>query len=376
MGAPHPSGRREVGHARRWPGGRPRPGRANGHAARRRAAPRRAGQAFRAVAQRAGRTAGRRAGRRRASAVRPLPRGVPGGVPVRGAGRMGCRRHPAPGGAGHAAGLAVLGPAAARERGALPHPLARARPAAAGRAADLRRSRAAGGRPPLLRDRPGRRGRGADRRLRPGARRRGAHPGAGDAVRGDLRRDVARPGRAGRLQRAGPHRRGRLAGGRAGPRRLPLPAAGRVRLQPALRRADGGRPARLRAAAAGAVPGQVRPRRARRSARRGARRGAGSQPERSHRPRRGQDAAQRPRVLPGRGPHELLPALGRRLTQGLPLVQDRPLGHPVRPAPPSAVRDVRVLAARRGAAPACRADRARRHPLVHPPGGLPTRCSG
>ena len=62
-----------------------------------------------------------------------------------------------------------------------------------------------------------------------------------------------------------------------------------------------------------------------------------------------------------------------RAAEAAHLVQARPLGPALAAAAAAAVRDLRLLAAHRGRAPARRQGRARRHPLVRPARGLPHR---
>ena len=90
-------------------------------------------------------------------------------------------------------------------------------------------------------------------------------------------------------------------------------------------------------------------------------------------PGRGPDPAQ----LPGRrlrhAAHELLPAARRRQAEVLPVAQARPAADPGAAGAAPALRDLRLLAAGRGRAPALRAGRPRRAALVGPPRGLPHR---
>ena len=98
----------------------------------------------------------------------------------------------------------------------------------------------------------------------------------------------------------------------------------------------------------------------------GARRGAG--PDRpGHQPGRGPHPAQLPGHDHGHAAHQLLPQ------PAVLLVQDRPVGGAGHAGAPAPVRDLRVLAADRGRAPAVRAGRPRRAALVGPPAGLPHR---
>ena len=93
---------------------------------------------------------------------------------------------------------------------------------------------------------------------------------------------------------------------------------------------------------------------------------------RGREPRPGPDPAHVPRRDPGDAAHELLPH-GAERARAAPVVQARPLGAALAAAAAPPLRDLRLLAAHRGRAPARRARRARRHPLVGPPRGLPHR---
>ena len=75
----------------------------------------------------------------------------------------------------------------------------------------------------------------------------------------------------------------------------------------------------------------------------------------------------------GDAAHELLPARRGRRAEAVPVVQARPGADPDLPAAAADVRDLRLLAAGRGRAPARRDGRARRPALVGPPRGLPHR---
>ena len=90
-------------------------------------------------------------------------------------------------------------------------------------------------------------------------------------------------------------------------------------------------------------------------------------------PRRGSDPARLPARRPSGPADELLPDGRRWSGEAVPLAQagSRPRPGPARAA--ADVRGLRLLAPRRGGAPPRRAGRARRHPLVRPPRGLPHR---
>ena len=153
-------------------------------------------------------------------------------------------------------------------------------------------------------------------------------------------------------------------------RQVPPPGAHHVQRQ--LRGAGARRPPRDRAAARGALPGPLRPAPDRPRGRRG---GGGADrggDRRGREPRPGPDPADVPRRDPGDPPHELLPDRPGR--DGQPsLLQARPVRAALAAAAAAALRDLRLLAAHRGRAPARRCGRARRHPLVRPARGLPHR---
>ena len=229
--------------------------------------------------------------------------------------------------------------------------------------------------------RAGARQRQASVHLRPGGhgpgRRRGGPEPLDDrgpaAVHGRVRRLVRRPQRAGRLQRAGDGRRPGLARRQPAARRRSLPAPGRGHLQPDLHRsrADGER--RHRPPARPAVPDPVRP-------------GAVAGPGRSGRPGRGADkgdhdgARRRGQPRP-RPDHPVFPRhhLRRRADE---LLRLGPAGDRLQTAAEEAagaagaapgVRDLRLLAAAGGRAPALRTGRPRRAAVVGPSRGLPDR---
>ena len=162
-----------------------------------------------------------------------------------------------------------------------------------------------------------------------------------------------------------------LAPGRGAPRLRQVPAAGRDDLQPGVHRA------RRCCCNVDARP----------AARRGCSRRASTPTARSRRRRRGGatdalleeiraalDAVaslDEDRILrafltldPGDAAHQLLPARRRRRPQAVPVVQARPAGGARPAAAPADVRDLRVLPAGRGRAPALRPGRPRRPALV------------
>ena len=164
-----------------------------------------------------------------------------------------------------------------------------------------------------------------------------------------------------RTDRAGDHGAAR---GRA------LPAPGRHHLQRSLRRDGARRPSRRRGNADRALPRPLRPRAGRRARGRERDRARRAGDRRRREPRPGPHPAQLPRRHPGDAAHQLLPARRERL-QALPVVQARPLATALAAAAASAVRDLRLRAARRGRAPARRPGGSWRAALVGPPGGLP-----
>ena len=346
----------------------------------------------RGLVGRARRRARRRAGRgcrpRRAGPLRQrVPGRLPGRLPAVDRRR---RRRPPPGDR----------PGGRHHHRAAPSPGRRARGGAlhadaSGRAARAVRGAAAAGGP----------GRHGGRRADPRDPRRGAqrlalrHRAAGLGPRPDRRprhpgrvlRHLRRalPGRA-RERRAEPARdRGRALGppGRRAPRLREVPAPDRPVVQPALRRDDAGPPRADRRCARAAVRDPVRP--VDRSRRR-PRRQPGPRRRRPG-PHRLDRGAARRRAQPGRGPHPPLvphPDPGHAADERLPparrrrpplrhpagaLLQARPGGHPRPAAAPADVRDLGVLAPRRGRAPPGWAGGPRRAALERPPGGLPHR---
>ncbi len=192
---------------------------------------------------------------------------------------------------------------------------------------------------------------------------------------GRLRRHLDRQGGERRLQRPRAQRRSDLARGDGAARVRQVPAAGRFDVQPGL---HGGHPPQQRphhAPAHQPVRGAD-----------GARAAAGRTGDR-RRPARGDRRRARPGREPGRGPDpallphrhqrdaadELLPGGERRRAARLRLHEVRPAGHPGPARAASGVRDLGVLAARRGRPPALRQGRARWSALVGPARGLPHR---
>ncbi len=206
---------------------------------------------------------------------------------------------------------------------------------------------------------------GDDRaRGRPGPRRLpgGVHP------------LVARGHRERRLQPARPARRAHLARGDGPARDRPLPAPGRHDLQRPLHRAGAGRAPGRGAAARGPGARPLRPRVGGRRARR--------PPRREHRTRRSTRSRASTRTAScatsstssgrccGRTSSSATSDGSRKSYLSFKLDPEQlPLAAP--PAP--ALRDLRLLAAHRGRAPARREGRARRDPLVGPARGLPHR---
>ena len=191
-------------------------------------------------------------------------------------------------------------------------------------------------------------------------------------LRGGADRAVARPDRGRRVQRAGARRRADLAADRAAARVRAVSAADRRPVQPGLPAASPARQPGDRAAACPAVRVQVRPGAAGRRGRalRGDLRRAARRPGRGREPR----PRPHPPLLPGshRGhpAHQLLPGRGRGPVPGAQ-ARARRRARGARAA--AQVRDLRVLAAVRGGAPAVRRGRARRAALVGAARGLPHR---
>ena len=338
-------------------------------AARRRGAPL-GGRPARGAPRRGGRGARQRAlPPLRRGLPRRLPRGRPGaerGARLRdareGRRRRRARAQPLPAArsaAGHAAvqalpqgrtGHALRQPADARAHGP-----ARARGAAVP-------DRARVGRSDLdarLRARHRRR-RGRDRR-----RRRD--------LRGGVRPRLLGRGRERRLQPPGARRAPHRRRDRGAARLREVPAADRLPALAGFHRADAGREPGDRAHARQSLPVALRSREGRRGGRRppGERDRAGAR--QGGQPERGPGAAAVPRAPPRDEPHQLLAPRRGRPAADVPLVQVRPVEGARAPRPEADVRDLRVLGAVRGRAPARRQGRARRPALVRPAGGLPHR---
>jgi hypothetical protein len=152
-----------------------------------------------------------------------------------------------------------------------------------------------------------------------------------------------------------------------------VPAPGRDRLLGRLHRAHRARPSRHRPAAGRAVQrpprsGPLRPGQ-RRADRHEHRRGA----RRRSQPRRGPHPAQLPERRPRDRPHQRVPERRGRQSPPVPVLQTEQRADSRAAAAPAAVRDLRLLAARGGRAPAGRQGGPGRAPLVGPPRGLPHR---
>ena len=189
---------------------------------------------------------------------------------------------------------------------------------------------------------------------------------------GRVRARLARRGRERRLQPPGARRRAHLARDHraAGDRQVPAPGAHHV--QRSLRGAGAGGATGDRAIDGRAVPGALRPAAHRSRGRRG---GGGPDREGDRRggePRTGPDPAHVPGRDPRHAAHELLPH-GPERARAAPVVQARPVGAALAAAAPPPLRDLRLLPAHGGSAPARRAGRPRRHPVVGPARGLPHR---
>ena len=301
----------------------------------------------------------RRLPRRLGAALRPGRH-----PPDRGAERRGrARAHPLP-------------PARGADRAAAREGLPRRRAAGAlGHAAAVREHGRGRGRRAALLDHPARPRLGLDLRLRPDLRRR-RRPGDRRRARGlpgRVHPRLARRGRERRLQPARAPGAPRLARDDRAARDRALPAPGRHHLQRPLRRAGAGRASRGRAPAGRAVPRALRPRGPR------ARRGRGGSCSASGRP-----------STPSRASTTTASCATsstwcRRCcaptTSSAPRTAPRSCGCPsssTRAAPLAAaaapaLRDLRLLPARGGRAPARRQGGPRRAALVGPARGLPHR---
>ena len=229
-----------------------------------------------------------------------------------------------------------------------------------------------------------RRARPADVRLRvrPPVRTRAARP--------DARPVPGRhPGGLGRLQRdrrvqlPRPRRRADLAAGDRAARVREVHEAGQLALRRRLHRGGAARQHRHRAAAVAAVrgavrPGEERPRRPGRGPHRPGRGDRGADQARAGRrgqPRPRPDPALVPHPHQGDPAHQLLPGrrVGVRRPAPLHVVQARAVGDPRPARAAAAVRDLRVLPARRGRAPAVRRGGPWWPALVRPSRRLPHR---
>ena len=211
-----------------------------------------------------------------------------------------------------------------------------------------------------------------DLRLRPPGRRREHRTCPRPAPRRIPRRVEGRA-RGRRPQRPRTRRDPDRTPGRDHPRDRQVPAPGGHRLLRRVHRAHADRPPGDRPAADQAVRCPARSRRPRprrlRAARQRHRGGARRRPE----PRRGPHPPQLPERRARDRPHQRLPERCRRQGSPVPVVQARFVTDPGAAAAAAAVRDLRLLAARRGGAPARRPSRPRRDPLVGPARGLPHR---
>ena len=212
--------------------------------------------------------------------------------------------------------------------------------------------------------------------LRPVAAGRGARALPGRAARG-----VGRPQRDRRVQRAGARRRADLAAGDRAARLREVHAPGRHAVRAGLHRGRAPDQRRHHPAAGAAVRVAVR---ARARPPGGGRRGAGGEGRRDRGPagprprRRGQPRPRPdPAVLPDAHPrdaaHQLLPERRGRPVEVLHLLQAGAVGDPGAPGAAAEVRDLRLLPAGRGRAPALRSGGPRRAALVGPTRRLPHR---
>ena len=213
-------------------------------------------------------------------------------------------------------------------------------------------------------------------RLRPALRRTAARPGA----RALLRRpagDLGRLHRDRRVQRPGAAGVADLAAGDAAARLREVHATGELALRHRLDRGGARRQRRAGADAGQPLRDPLRPGLRRRGARPGPGRPRGAHQEgarRGREPRPRPDPSLLPDPHPGDPAHQLLPARGRRAApEALPLAQARAVGDPGPSGAPAEVRDLRLLAAGRGRAPALRRGRPRWPALVGPTRRLPHR---
>ena len=226
----------------------------------------------------------------------------------------------------------------------------------------------------------------------PGRPHRGPR-GGGRGVQGVLRAGVVARGGGRRLQPARARSRPRLAGDRHAPRLCQVPAAGPLRPEPVLHRGHPERQPGARPRARRPVPRALRPgggersggRRRAAAGRGGARgrrpglrdRGADPRGPRSGlEPRRGPHPADLLRAHRRDPAHQFPPARAGRRPSPVPGPEARSVVRARDAGAEAARRDLRVLAAARGGAPARRPDRARRDPLVGSARGLPHRGAG
>ena len=161
---------------------------------------------------------------------------------------------------------------------------------------------------------------------------------------------------------AGARRRADLAAGDRAARLREVHAAGRHAVRAGLHRGRAARQRRHHPAAGRAVRGAVRPGRAATGDGEARRRGSEieeriiARPRRRRQPRPRPDPALLPHPHPGDAAHQLLPARRpeRAGATALHLVQARAVGDPGPARAAAAVRDLRLLAAGRGRAPALR----------------------
>ena len=241
--------------------------------------------------------------------------------------------------------------------------------------ADVRAHGGEGRRRAPVPDHPGRRFERMAVRLRAAVRGRGRRTGPRH-LPGRVPRRAAGRARGRRAQRAGT---ARCADGPRDHRRArgrQVPAPGRNRVLGRVHGAHAARPRRHRGAARQAVRREVRsrcPRRRRGRATEGRDRGGDRLgPE----PRRGPDPAQLPVGRQRDAADQLLRRRRSRLAAAVPVVQARPQPDPDPPGAAPEVRDLRVLAAHGGRAPARWQGRPRRVEVVGSPRGLPDRGPG
>ena len=320
----------------------------------------------------------RRAGRgARRGAVPSLRRRVPGRLSRRLGGALGARGHPSHRGADRArrARHQPLPPARGRSADAAGKAVpGRARAHALGRPAAVREHGCGGRRRAPVSDRPARRRRRLDLRLRPDVLRRGEprHRRRPRGLPGRVRARLARRRRERRLQPPGAGRRAHVARDHSAARDREVPAPGAHHVQRQLRGPGARGPPGDSAAHDRAVPGALRPQTDGPRGRRGGGRPHRGGDRRRREPRPGPDPAHVPGRDPGHAENELLPHRAER-ARSAPLLQARSFRAALAAAAATALRDLRLLAAYRGSAPARWPRGPRRHPLVRPARGLPHR---